>query len=137
MRKLKVLLVVIGVVQLVLGLLYLFAPLQFLTLMGHSTPEADIAYPLGMLAGRFLAYGIGMFFIARAPEKQLFWINNMIFIQVVDLAVGIYYTATGVIGLQMSALPMFDAALFIILLTLWRPKAPATVTVTNALGAEG
>lgn len=137
MKKLKVLLVVIGVVQLVLGALYLFVPLQFLTLMGHSTPEADIAYPLGMLAARFLAYGIGMFFIARAPEKQLFWINNMIFIQAVDLAAGVFYTATGVVGLPLSGLPMFNAALFIILLTLWRPKAPAMVTEPGALGVGG
>ena len=135
MRKLKVLLIVIGVVQLVLGALYLFAPLQFLTLMGHSTPEADIAYPLGMLAARFLAYGVGMFYIARAPEKQLFWINNMIFIQAIDLAVGVFYTATGVVGLQLSGLPMFDAALFIVLLALWRPKAPTMETTSGALSA--
>ncbi len=121
--KLKVLLRVIGVVQLVLGLMYLFIPMQFLGMMGHSVPEADIAYPLGMLAARFLAYGVGMLFIAREPEKQLFWINNMILIQVLDLAVGIFYTATGIVGLSHSGFPMFNATLFIILLTLWRTKA--------------
>jgi len=126
MKKLNVLLYLIGIVQLVLGLLYLFLPMQFLAMMGHSTPETDISYPLGMLAARFLAYGIGMIFIARAPEKQSFWINNMILIQMIDLAVGIFYTATGVIGLELSAFPMFNATLFIILLTLWRPK-PAAV----------
>ena len=133
MKKLQVLLIVIGVVQLILGLLYLFVPLQFLALMGHSVPEADIAYPLGMLAARFLAYGLGMFYIARDPVKNIFWINNMIFIQVVDLAVGVFYTATGVVGLQISGLPMFDAALFIILLWLWRPKAPASRESATAL----
>ena len=126
--KLKVLLRVIGVVQLVLGLLYLFIPMQFLALMGHSAPAADLAYPLGMLAARFLAYGAGMFFIARAPEKQLFWINNMIFIQVVDLMVGVFYTATGIVSLSHSAIPMFNATLFIILLTLWRPKTAMGAT---------
>ena len=124
--KLKVLLRIIGVVQLVLGLLYLFIPMNFLAMMGHSAPEADIAYPLGMLAARFLAYGVGMLFIANQPEKQLFWINNMILIQVVDLAVGIFYTTTGIVGLSHSAFPMFNATLFIILLTLWRPKTVLT-----------
>ena len=123
--KLKVLLRVIGVVQLVLGLVYLFIPMQFLGMMGHSIPQADIAYPLGMLAARFLAYGVGMLFIAREPEKQLFWINNMILIQAVDLAVGIFYTVTDIVGLSHSGFPMFNATLFIILLTLWRPKATA------------
>ncbi|MBX0329787.1 hypothetical protein K2Z83_19130 [Oscillochloris sp. ZM17-4] len=123
--RLNVLLRVIGVVQLVLGLLYLLVPMPFLALMGSSVPQADIAYPLGMLAARFLAYGAGMFFIARAPEQQRFWINNMIMIQALDLAVGLFYTATGAVSLSSSGFPMFNASLFIILLTLWRPQ-PAT-----------
>lgn len=134
MKRLKTLLRLIGVVQIVLGLLYLFAPLGFLALLGHSTPEADIAYPLGMLAARFLAYGVGMFFIARAPEKHGFWINNMILIQAVDLAVGIFYTATGAVGLALSAFPIFNAILFIILLWLWRPKGVTAASPTNTIG---
>lgn len=125
MKKLKVLLRVIGVVQLVLGLFYLFAPMTFLSMQGHSMPEADIAYPLGMLAARFLAYGVGMFMIAGAPEKNLFWINNMILIQAIDLAAGIFYTATGVVTLAHSGFAMFNATLFIVLLSLWRPKNTA------------
>lgn len=74
--KLKVLLRVIGVVQLILGAFYLFLPLQFLSMQGLSTPGADNAYPLGMLAARFLAYGIGMLFIAREPEKHLFSVDH-------------------------------------------------------------
>jgi hypothetical protein len=120
--KLKVLLRIIGGVQLILGALYLFIPMQFLDLMGHSVPNSDIAYPLGMLAARFLAYGIGMFIIANDPEKNLFWINNMIIIQAIDLATGVFYTVTGVVGLSLSGFPIFNAMLFIILLSLWRPK---------------
>lgn len=125
MKKLNVLLYVIGAVQIVLGLLYLFIPMQFLSLMGHSVPAMDTAYPLGMLAARFLAYGVGMFYIARLTEKQVFWINNMILIQAIDLVVGIFYTATGVITLSHSGFPMFNATLFIILLLLWRPQTAA------------
>lgn len=120
--KLKVLLRIIGGVQLILGGLYLFIPMQFLAIMGHSAPEIDIAYPLGMLAARFIAYGIGMFFIANNAEKNLFWINNMILVQAIDLTAGIFYTATGIVGLSISGFPMFNATLFIILLALWRPK---------------
>jgi hypothetical protein len=120
MQKLKVLSYIIGVVQLVLGALYLIAPLWFLTLMGHSSP-ADIAYPLGMLAARFIAYGIGMFVIASDPQKYRFWVLNMILIQLIDLGVGVFYTFTGVITLAHSGFPMFNAALFSILLWMWRP----------------
>jgi len=121
--KLKILLRIIGGVQIILGALYLFIPMQFLAMMGHSVPAADIAYPLGMLAARFLAYGLGMFVIANDPEKNLFWINNMILIQAIDLVVGIFYTVSGVVRLSLSGFPMFNATLFIILLWLWRPKS--------------
>ena len=132
MKKLKIVLVIVGVIQLVLGLFYLFMPLTFLDLMGHTAVQADIAYPLGMLAARFLAYGVGMLYIARDPAKNLFWINNMIFIQVIDLAVGVYYTATGVVGLQDSGFAMFNATWIIILLALWQPKASSLAQEATA-----
>jgi hypothetical protein len=58
MRNLKILLYLIGVMQIVLGLLYLFAPAFLLESIGHTVPEDDIFYPLGMLAARFLGFGI-------------------------------------------------------------------------------
>lgn len=122
MRKLKALLTVIGIVQILLGLAFLFAPSYTMAWMGLTVPSADNNYMLGMLSARFLAYGIGMFVVARVPEQNIFWINNMILIQFVDLAVGLFYTATGTLSPVTSALPMFNASLFIILLLLWRPK---------------
>jgi len=128
MKKLNWLLYFIGFVQIILGMLYLFLPMQFLSMIGHSVPEADIAYPLGMLSARFLAYGLGMFYIASRTDKPVFWINNMIFIQAIDLGVGIFYTLTQVVTISLSAFPMFNATIFIILLALWRPKDTALPT---------
>lgn len=123
--KLKALLIAVGVVQLVLGLAYLFFPHELLRWMGHSIPANDLNYPLGMLAARFLAYGLGMFVIARAPDRHLFWIQNMVLIQAIDLAVGLFYTFVGTIPLKLSAFPMFNAILIAVLLWLWRPKSTA------------
>ena len=122
MLKLKVLLRIVGVIQLVLGAAFLVMPALFLETMGHSTPPPDLNYMLGMLSARFIAYGIGMFYIAREPEKNIFWINNMILIQSIDLSVGLFYTFNGTVNLATSAFPMFNATWIIILLSLWRPK---------------
>jgi hypothetical protein len=46
----------------------------------------------------------------------------MIFIQLIDLGVGIFYTATGVVELSDSFLPMFNATWIAGLLYLWRPR---------------
>jgi hypothetical protein len=75
-----------------------------------------------MLAARFIAYGAGMFIIAREPVKNIFWINNMILIQLIDLAVGLLYTINGTLTLAVSAFPMFNAMIFAVLLFIWRPK---------------
>jgi len=123
MKKLQGLLIVIGVVQLVLGIGFLLAPSALMGAMGLSVPPHDVDYMLGMLGARFVAYGIGMFWIARDPEQNLFWIYNMMLIQILDLAVGVVYTMNGTVPLAVSAFPMFNATLFIILLWVWRPKS--------------
>jgi hypothetical protein len=122
MKKLNYLLKIIGAIQIILGLAYLFTPALFLHSMGHSIPQPDIYYPLGMLASRFIAYGIALLVISNAPAQNILWINFMILIQVIDLGVGIVYTATGVLPLSLSAFPMFNAAWIILLLAMWRPR---------------
>lgn len=99
----------VGSIQLVLGLLYLFGPAWLLQAMGHSAVAEDIHYPLGMLAARFLAYGAGLWGVARQPQAHRFWIGNMIAIQLIDLAVGLAYTIQGVLPLSLSGFPMANA----------------------------
>ncbi len=122
--KLKIFLMIVGVAQIILGIAYLVFPHELLHAMGHTVPMDDINYPLGMLAARFLAYGAGMFAIAKAPDQHRFWIVNMIFIQIIDLAVGIFYTLSGTVALSLSGFPMFNAMLIVTLLWVWRPQQP-------------
>jgi len=122
MKNLKILLRLVGAIQIFLGLLYLFAPTFLLESIGHSIPEDDIFYPLGMLAARFLAFGIAFIYIARDPIQHRLWISFMILIQLIDLAVGVFYTATDAVALADSAFPMFNATWIAGLLYLWRPR---------------
>jgi hypothetical protein len=124
MKKLRIALYIIGTAQIILGMLALVAPGFFIeTAMKLTATSPDMGYPLGMLASRFLVLGAGMFIIAKNPAEHLLLINGMIVIQVIDLLVGIFYTATGVVSISASGLPMFDALLFIVLLSLWKPKS--------------
>lgn len=122
MKNLKGLLRLVGAIQIVLGLLYLFVPTFLLESIGHSVPEDDIFYPLGMLAARFLAFGVAFIYIARDPIQHRLWISLMIFIQLIDLTVGVFYTATDAVALSDSAFPMFNATWIAGLLYLWRPR---------------
>jgi hypothetical protein len=122
MTRLKVLLWIVALSQIVLGALTLIAPGPFFVWMGLTAPPANNNYMLGMLAARFLAYGIGMGMLARAERPERFWILNMMLVQIVDFGVGLFYVATGTIGTSVAAFPMFNAALFALLLWLWAPS---------------
>lgn len=123
---------VVGSIQIVLGLAYLLAPNMLLLKMGHSLPAADLLYPFGMLSSRFLAYGIGLWIISADPEKHILWIRLMAFIQLIDLVVGVFYTATGAIPLSLSAFPMFNAIWIGLLFAFWKPASSAAIKVTHA-----
>ncbi|MEQ1589076.1 MAG: hypothetical protein ABL902_01825 [Gallionella sp.] len=119
----RIALKVVGSIQTVLGLAYLLAPNMLLLKMGHSPLAADLLYPFGMLASRFLAYGIGLWIMSSDPEKHILWIRLMAFIQLIDLAVGVFYTATGAVPLSLSAFPMFNAIWIGLLFAFWKPTS--------------
>ncbi|TCD10953.1 hypothetical protein [Oricola cellulosilytica] len=122
MTRLKAILWVVAVSQLVLGALTLLVPGPFFDWMGLSVPPIDNNYMLGMLSSRFIAYGIGMAALARQATPDLFWIRNMVLIQALDFGVGAYYVATGTIGIAVAAFPMVNAAIFATLLSVWSPR---------------
>lgn len=62
-----------------------------------------------MLAARFLAYGLGLWWAAREPARHAPWIRLMALIQLIDLGAGLYFTAAGVVPLALSAIPMVNA----------------------------
>lgn len=120
MKPLKILLCIIGISQIVLWILSLFAPHFFIeTAMGLQAIPTDTAYPLGMLSARFFAYGIGIFYILKNISSSKFWILNMAFIQAFDFAVGLFYVVSGVVALSAAALPLFNAFVFCILLIVF------------------
>ena len=123
---------VVGSIQIALGLAYLLAPNALLLKMGHSLPAADLLYPFGMLSSRFLAYGIGLWIISADPKKHILWIRMMAFIQLIDLAVGAFYTATGVVPMSLSSFPMFNAIWIGLLFAFWKPASSAAMKVTRA-----
>ncbi len=127
MTRLRILLIIVALSQLVLGTLTLIIPTTFFGWMGLTAPPADNLYMLTMLGGRFIAYGLGMIWLARMAEPNLFWIRNMVLIQAIDFAGGAYYLATGIITLATAGFPMFNAAVLGTLLWIWsRPSsAPA------------
>lgn len=110
---------VVGSVQLALGVAYLLFPGVFLQQMGHTAAAPDLYYPLGMLAARFIAYGVGFWIISRQAHNHVLWVALMGLIQAIDLVVGMVYTIAGVVPLQLSAFPMFNAVWIGVICAIW------------------
>lgn len=129
MTYLRTILGILAASQLVLGAFTLLAPATFFALMGLTAPPADTFYLIGMLASRFLVIGVAMAKLAGRGRAEPLWLQAMLGIQVVDLAVGLFYTGTGVLPLAVSAFPMFNAAALSLLLTLGLQRTGRPLTV--------
>lgn len=125
------LLKLIASIQMLLGLLYLAAPQWLLARMGHSAAPPDLLYPLGMLAARFIAYGVGLWIASRNVAQHALWLRLMALIQGIDLGVGLFATLGGVVPLSLSAFPMFNALW--IGAACWRLGGQGRVSQPNAV----
>jgi hypothetical protein len=116
MRYLRIVLWIIAISQLALGALTLVAPGFFFAAMGLASPPPDTFYLIGMLASRFLVFGAVLVVLARRDAVEPLWLQAALGMQVIDLACGLFYTGSGVLPWTVSAFPMFNAALFSVLL---------------------
>jgi hypothetical protein len=117
MRTLRVTLIFIGIVQIACGAVFLVFPAATTTLFGvQPGAPAWVNYLLATAGARFIGYGIGMFVAARAPWRNLAWIDTMIAIQAVDLVATLAAVVDGVLPVRHAALTVVLPALYIAIL---------------------
>src|SRR3982751_631315 len=80
----------IGVVQLILGLVFLFIPGQFASLVGLTVVPSWVPWMFAMFSARAFGFAYGMFVAMREPKAHRTWISAMILVQAVDWIVTIY-----------------------------------------------
>lgn len=121
-----------GVVQLLLGLGYLFAPREFNESLGLGGLPEWAGWPLGLLGARFIALGFGMLLVYRAPVANRHWIQVMIVVQTVDWLVVVTYLAAGTLHLSEVATAPFLPLIFVAGLVAGYPRSAATPAAAEA-----
>jgi hypothetical protein len=112
MRFLRVMLVVLGIIQIVSGTLYLATPSAAVAAMlGVQTAAPPwLCFVLATAGARSVGYGVGMLAAARTPWRHQLWINTMLGIQIVDFLAILMYRADGNLTLRhlgpTAALPL-------------------------------
>ena len=111
----------IGVVQIILGLIFLLIPNEFANALNYELLPNWAIWMYTQMAARFIGYGIGMFITANNPKENLLWIDTMIFIQIIDWIGTIIFLARGATLTQVTTAPFFPV-LFVIILGYYRLK---------------
>jgi len=106
----------IAVVQIVLGVAFLFAPDATGRMLGLAPAPDWTRWMFGMMAARFLGFGYGMVVAARDPHGSVTWIKAMIGIQAIDWVVTLYYVASGAVTLAQVSSASFLPVIFIVVL---------------------
>ncbi len=115
MRFLKATLIIIGVVQLVLGIVFL-VPGLFASTMGLEEAPGWVDWQFAMLGARFLGFAFGMFLASRDPRRHIAWIQAMIGIQAIDWVGTIAYLTTGAVTITQVTTAAFLPIVFIVIL---------------------
>lgn len=123
MRPLRITLVIIGVFQLVLGLLFTCAPFAAADVFGLEPDAPAWAEWLFVMMGvRFLAFAYGMALAARNPGRHRAWIDAMIVVQAVDWIATLVYLANGDVTLTQVSTAAIMPPLFVTALLWWHPR---------------
>ncbi|MBA3871192.1 MAG: hypothetical protein H0X30_18775 [Anaerolineae bacterium] len=115
----------IGVVQLILGLVFLFIPAQFAALVGLSVVPAWVPWMFAMFSARAFGFAYGMFVAMREPEAHRTWIVSMIIVQAVDWIVTVHFLLQGVVTLPQVSTASFLPIIFIGVLVARFPRRNA------------
>ncbi len=122
---LRITLGAIGVVQLILGVVFLFLPAQFASVLGLAVTPGWVPWMFAMFGARALGFAYGMFLAMRQPEAYRDWIRAMIAIQVIDWVATIYFVLQGAVTLPQVSGASFLPIIFILVMVTRFPRPNA------------
>jgi hypothetical protein len=118
---LRRILIIIGIVQLILGIAFL-VPTGFQTVVGLDTAPGWVNWILVMSGARALGFAYGMFRAAADPVRNREWIQAMIGIQAIDWVGTIGYLVSGSVTLTQVTTAAFLPVVFLIVLVRALPR---------------
>lgn len=136
MRILKPTLIIIGIVQLALGILFL-VPGLFASVMDLPAAPGWTDWMFAMLSARAIGFAFGMFVTARDPQRYLSWIVAMIIVQAIDWIATLGYLLTGTVTIAQVTTAVFLPVVFIAILVRYSPRTTPSETPDRASARTG
>lgn len=122
MRILRSTLIIIGVFQLALGLLFTVTPAYANDLFRIAADEpAWVDWLFIMLGARFLGFAYGMFMASRDPVRHVAWINAMIVVQAIDWLGTVGYLVSGAVSITQVSTAAVAPVAFVAVMLWFHP----------------
>jgi hypothetical protein len=121
----------IGIVQVILGLVFIFIPVQFAGLVGLPATPPWALWMFTMFGARALGFAYGMFLAMRDPVQHLAWIRAMIVVQAIDWLGTAYFLLNGSVTLMQVTTAAFLPIIFIVGLVATYPRERASRTLSS------
>ena len=115
-------LIFIGIVQLLLGVVFL-VPNGFQTVIGLEDAPAWVNWILVMAGARAIGFAYGMFRAARYPQANREWIQAMIGVQAIDWIGTVSYLVAGAVTIAQVTTAAFLPIVFVAVLSRNLPQA--------------
>lgn len=123
----------IAVVQLVLGIVFVFFPHSFAALLGLVDAPGWTDWIFAQFGARAFGFAYGMYLVFREPQRQVGWIRAMIVVQIIDWIGTMLALAQNKVGLsQLSTAPFLPILFVIVLAAMLRREGGALKTRVGA-----
>lgn len=129
----------IGLIQAILGLVFLLAPSWFASMLGLPPAPAWTAWILAMFGARALGFAYGMWLVMRDAVRHRAWIRAMIVIQGLDWIATLAFVLRGVVTLAQvstaAVLPIFFIAVLSLAVLRGRAESDLPAPAPNGTSA--
>ena len=122
-KALKVVMIIWGVLGILFGLAYIFAPHELGNMLGYEEGPAYVAYMLVGIATCFISISVFMIIAARDPLRHIHWVKFAILYCILSLVLGLYSIFRGYVDFDQAGMGIIIDAVFaaaFLILYPWR-----------------
>lgn len=114
----KSMIILAVLVQIVLGIIFIFSPKAFPSLLGLPSAPAWTDWIFSMFGARALGFAYGMLIAMKDLQRHSSWLMAMIIVQAIDWVGTIFAIHTGKITLMQASTAAFFPVLFVLIFSI-------------------
>ena len=111
-KALKVTMIVWGIIGILFGLAFIFAPVQLGDMFGFEHGPESTLYLLGLLGACLIAPSVFLIAAARDPLRHIYWVKFALLGCLLSLAIALYSLVQGFVTFSQVGMDIIMFAVF-------------------------